>query len=213
MAEKIHGEDSGGTLYIISAPSGAGKSSLVNTLLGRMPDIEVSISHTTRRMRPGEQDGEHYHFIDAGRFKAMLAEGAFLEYAQVFDNYYGTSRDWVQERLAQGGDVILEIDWQGARQIREKLPDSCVSIFILPPSREALEQRLRDRNQDDEKTIARRMLDAVNEMSHYREYDFIILNEDFDRALEQFCAIVMARRLRRSAQARKLAQILKELLS
>ena len=159
-----------GTLYIISAPSGAGKSSLLRALLETMgSSLALSVSHTTRNPRPGEVNGKDYHFIDVATFREMVDGDAFLEHAQVFDNFYGTSRQGVTAQLQAGFDVILEIDWQGARLIRKQMPDA-VSIFILPPSREALQQRLQDRGQDDAAVIARRMRDAVSEMSHYDEY-------------------------------------------
>jgi guanylate kinase len=201
-----------GTLYIVSAPSGAGKTSLVKALVGQDPEILVSVSHTTRRSRPGEEDGVHYHFVDTAAFEGMLARGAFLEHAQVFGNYYGTSREWVEARLAEGRDVLLEIDWQGARQVREALP-AAVSVFILPPSRAALEERLRGRGQDDETVIARRMEEAVGELSHYGEYDYLVVNDDFQVALEDLRAIFRARRLRRGRQAEVLAGQLAELLA
>lgn len=201
-----------GTLYIVSAPSGAGKTSLVKALVGQDPEILVSVSHTTRRSRPGEEDGVHYHFVDVAAFEAMLARGAFLEHAQVFGNYYGTSREWVEARLAEGRDVLLEIDWQGARQVREALP-AAVSVFILPPSRAALEERLRGRGQDDDGVIARRMEESVSELSHYGEYDYLVVNDAFQAALEDLRAIFRARRLRRERQAGALADQLAELLA
>jgi guanylate kinase len=201
-----------GTLYVIAAASGAGKSSLVQALVESTPEIDVSVSHTTRPMRPGEQDGVHYHFTDAKSFEGMIEQGLFLEHARVFDNYYGTSMANIDEELAIGRDVILEIDWQGAQQVRKQMPD-CVGIFILPPSREALEERLRSRGQDTEEIIARRMHDAVNEMSHYAEFDYLIFNNDFDVALSELRAIVIARRQRFAAQSRRHAETLKRLLS
>ncbi|MDD3447939.1 MAG: guanylate kinase [Gammaproteobacteria bacterium] len=201
-----------GTLYIVSAPSGAGKTSLVKALVGQDPEILVSVSHTTRRSRPGEEDGVHYHFVDVAAFEAMLARGAFLEHAQVFGNHYGTSREWVEARLAEGRDVLLEIDWQGARQVREALP-AAVSVFILPPSRSALEERLRGRGQDDDGVIARRMEESVSELSHYGEYDYLVVNDAFQAALEDLRAIFRARRLRRERQAGALAERLAELLA
>jgi len=179
-----------GTLYIISAPSGAGKSSLLRALLesGRVDGVEVSVSHTTRAARPGEVDGVDYHFVDMPAFEAMVAADDFLEHARVFDNCYGTSRAAVETRLASGVDVILEIDWQGARRVRELLP-AAVSIFILPPTRAALEVRLTDRGQDDAAVIARRMRDAVSEMSHYGEYDYLVINDDFQQAVNDLVAI------------------------
>lgn len=184
---------SDGTLYIISAPSGAGKTSLVKALLQQTTALTVSVSHTTRAPRPGEVDGQDYHFTDPDTFRGMIAEQAFLEHAQVFDNFYGTARASVLELLAQGLDVILEIDWQGAQQVRQKMPEA-VGIFILPPSREELEKRLRGRNTDSEEVIARRMRDAISEMSHYREFDYLVFNDDFDTALGELRAIILARR-------------------
>lgn len=188
-----------GSLYIVSAPSGAGKTSLAHALRERDSTIGFSISHTTRAMRPGERNGTDYNFVDHKTFEEMVTRGDFLEHAQVFDNHYGTARREVEERLAKGIDVVLDIDWQGARQVRERMPDS-VSIFILPPSREALEQRLRSRGQDSDSVIARRMRDAVAEISHYNEYDYLIVNDDFDTALSELQAIFWARRLRCKTQ-------------
>lgn len=201
------------TLYIVSAPSGAGKTSLVKALVGAQPEaIRVSVSHTTRAMRPGEVDGEHYNFVDRPTFEAMLANGAFLEHAQVFGNYYGTARAWVEEQLERGQDVVLEIDWQGARQVRAAWPQS-VGVFILPPSRDELERRLRRRGQDDDATIARRMREAVSEISHYGEYEYLVVNDVFERALGDLGVIVRARRLRRAAQLPRLQACLAELLA
>jgi guanylate kinase len=187
------------TLYIIAAPSGAGKTSLVKALLEVDPGVVVSVSHTTRAMRPGEQDGVDYNFIDIARFEAMIAEDRFLEHAKVFDNYYGTSRDWVEATLEAGRDVILEIDWQGARIVRRAFPEA-VGIFILPPSRQALEERLRGRGQDSDETIARRMQDAKSEISHYDEFDYVVVNDIFDEALQELRTIMKARRLLRANQ-------------
>lgn len=205
-------ESSLGTLYVIAAPSGAGKTSLVEALVESTPDIDVSVSHTTRPMRPGEQDGIHYHFTDVPTFEKMIEEGRFLEHARVFDNYYGTSMANIQDELEAGRDVILEIDWQGAAQVRKHVPDS-VGIFILPPSREALETRLRGRGQDTDEVIARRMRDAVNEMTHYAEFDYLVFNDEFEIALGDLQNIVLARRLRFAAQARRHAAVLQELLA
>ena len=190
-----------GTLYIVSAPSGAGKSSLIQALLKTQPlyDTQVSISHTTRAMRPGEVHGEHYFFVPVDEFKRMIEEDDFLEYAEVFGNYYGTSRAAIEQVLSTGVDVFLDIDWQGARQIRERMPQAR-SIFILPPSQEELERRLRGRGQDSEEVIARRMKQAVAEMSHYAEYDYLIVNDDFDLALLDLKTIIRAERLRLSRQ-------------
>jgi guanylate kinase len=201
-----------GTLFIFSAPSGAGKTSLVKALVDSTPGIEVSVSHTTRPMRPGEEHGVHYHFTDVARFQQMINAGAFLEHARVFDNFYGTAAETVHERLDAGQDVILEIDWQGAQQVRRLVPEA-VSVFILPPSREVLEQRLRGRGQDSDEVIARRLGDAVAEMSHYAEFDYLVVNDDFDTALAQLRAVVMARRLRQSAQQQRLAGLLQALLA
>ncbi|ACS87701.1 MULTISPECIES: guanylate kinase [Musicola] len=190
-----------GTLYIVSAPSGAGKSSLIQALLKTQPlyDTQVSVSHTTRVVRPGEVHGEHYFFVSVDEFKRMIDEDDFLEYAEVFGNYYGTSRATIEQVLATGVDVFLDIDWQGARQIREKMP-LARSIFILPPSKEELGRRLRGRGQDSEEVIARRMTQAVAEMSHYAEYDYLIVNDDFDLALHDLKTIIRAERLRLSRQ-------------
>jgi guanylate kinase len=199
-------------LYIISAPSGAGKTSLVSALLKKMGEgLALSVSHTTRQPRPGEVDGQDYHFVDSATFREMIDAGVFLEHAQVFGNFYGTSRPGVEEQLSAGEDVILEIDWQGARQVRQALPEA-VGIFILPPSREALEQRLRARKQDNDEVIARRMRDAVSEMTHYREYDFLIINDDFERALEELATIPGCRRLRLSRQEQFQAGLLAALV-
>lgn len=201
-----------GTLYIISAPSGAGKTSLVDALVRSQSDLKVSVSHTTRPRRPGEIDGTHYHFVDVATFQHMVATGEFLEHAEVFGNYYGTSRAQVLASLDAGTDVILEIDWQGGRQVRASV-EECVSIFILPPSRGELERRLRGRNQDSNGVIARRMQEAVKEMSHFREYDYVLVNDTFDDALADLRAIMRARRLRCSVQAQRLGRRVQELLA
>jgi len=200
-----------GTLYIFSAPSGAGKTSLVNELLESMQGIMVSVSHTTRAMRPGEENGVHYHFIDIPTFEGMVAENAFLEHARVFDNYYGTSQAAIEAKLAEGLDVILEIDWQGARQVRERM--QATSVFILPPSRAELENRLKGRGQDSDEIIARRMRDAVTEMEHYGEFDYIVVNDDFDTALAELCAVVTCQRLARRRQQQALQPLLTDLLA
>ena len=201
-----------GTLYIISAPSGAGKTSLVKALLEQTGQLTVSVSHTTRAPRPGEVDGQDYHFTDADTFRGMIAAQAFLEHAQVFDNFYGTAHASVLELLAQGLDVILEIDWQGAQQVRARMP-AAVSIFILPPSREELEKRLRGRNTDSEAVIARRMRDAISEMSHYREFDYLVFNDDFDTALGELRAIILARRQLAARQIARQQPLLDALLA
>jgi guanylate kinase len=201
-----------GKLYIISAPSGAGKTSLVRQLIADLDSLTVSVSHTTRPMRPGEEHGRDYYFVPVADFQAMLERQAFLEHAQVFDNFYGTARQTVEENLSQGLDVILEIDWQGAQQIKKLLPDS-LSIFILPPSTDILQQRLRNRGQDDEQIITRRMRDAVAEISHYDEFDYLVVNDVFEQALEELKSILIANRLTRQRQQHHLEPLLKALLS
>jgi guanylate kinase len=201
-----------GKLYIISAPSGAGKTSLVKQLRAEMDQLAVSVSHTTREMRAGEANGIDYFFISIDQFKDMIEHQAFLEHAQVFDNFYGTAQKTVEYNLAQGLDVILEIDWQGAQQVRRMLPD-CVSIFILPPSIEVLKQRLQNRGQDNDDVIARRMRDAVTEMSHYPEFDYLIVNDDFNLALNQLKSIISANRLLQTQQQQLLAPLLQNLLN
>ncbi len=201
-----------GTLYIISAPSGAGKTSLVRQLLSRDSQVRVSVSHTTRAMRSGEANGVDYNFVTLAEFNDMIDQGQFLESAEVFDNKYGTSQTWVKQQLDQGIDVILEIDWQGAQQVRRLMPEA-ISIFILPPSREALRERLTGRGQDDVSVIERRMADAVNEMSHYAEYDYLVINDAFEQALGELQAVLVARRLRQSAQQRRQQALITALLS
>lgn len=201
-----------GTLYTISAPSGAGKTSLVTQLVARDSNIRVSVSHTTREKRAGERNGLDYHFIDDTQFVAMLGENAFLEHACVYGNYYGTSQRWVQETLAKGTDVILEIDWQGAAQIRKKISTS-VGIFILPPSRQALLERLTGRGQDDKDVIQQRLAMAREDMSHYIEADYLIVNKVFETALAELEAIIRSRRLRMTVQEQRQARLLQELLS
>ena len=192
----INGMNTGmkGTLYIVSAASGAGKTSLLRALMERDSKLVISVSHTTRSPRPGEQAGRDYHFVDETEFLRLIEADAFLEHARVFDRRYGTTYAAVEADLAAGRDVLVEIDWQGARQIRERLAQT-VSIFILPPSRDALEQRLRSRDQDSDEVIASRMAAAVSEMSHCGEYDYLVWNDDFDTALADLDAIVRARRL------------------
>jgi len=200
------------TLYIISAPSGAGKTSLVHALLDKDDKVMVSVSHTTRTMRDGEEDGVHYNFVSVDEFNAMVDKGVFIEHAQVFDNYYGTSREWVEARLEEGTDVILEIDWQGAQLVRKAFPEA-VGIFILPPSRQALDERLRGRGQDSEEIIARRMRDAVKEIEHFYEFDFLVINDDFDTALDELLTIFAAGRLRREVKQPQIADMIAELLA
>ncbi|MDX1589561.1 MAG: guanylate kinase [Oleiphilaceae bacterium] len=201
-----------GTLYVLSAPSGAGKTSLVAAILEQDPQLCVSISHTTRAMRPGEEDGVNYHFVPVDTFQRMIGEGRFLEHARVFDNFYGTSGDWVDQQLAEGRDVILEIDWQGAQQVRRLRPD-CVSIFIAPPSLTALRERLGNRGQDAPEVIERRLREAADECGHYPEYDYLVINDDFDQARQQLLAIVTSERLRISAQQQRHESLLRALLS
>lgn len=201
-----------GTLYVVSAPSGAGKTSLVKAMLAQDNEIVVSVSHTTREMRPGEQNGVDYNFVTMDQFNQMIEASDFLEFAEVFTNKYGTSQRWVEAQLEQGKDVILEIDWQGAQQIRRLMPD-CLSIFILPPSRDALEQRLTNRGQDSEDVIGLRMSEAVSEMSHYAEYDFLVINDDFDTALNELHGIFLAERMKISQQQDRCHDLLISLLS
>ncbi len=201
-----------GTLYIVAAPSGAGKSSLVNACLARDPAIRLSISFTSRQPRPGERHAEHYHFISAPEFESMVAAGDFFEHALVHDDWKGTARQSVEPQLAAGNDVLLEIDWQGARQVRERVPDA-VSVFILPPSRAALEQRMRTRGQDSEHVMRQRLAAAREEMSHYDEFDYVIVNEDFDTAVDEMCSIFMASRLRRDRQVMRHEALIAALLA
>jgi len=201
-----------GTLFIVSAPSGAGKTSLLKELVAADSLLDISVSHTTRTRRQGEEDGKDYHFIDEADFVRMIGEGSFLEHAQVFDNYYGTAEAAVQELLNTGQDVVLEIDWQGARQVRKCIPDA-ISIFILPPSPQALRDRLSARGQDSEEVISRRMRDAKNEMLHYAEYDYLVVNDDFSSALKELDAIVRGLRQRQLIQADKLQSQLSALLA
>ncbi|WP_066960007.1 guanylate kinase [Microbulbifer sp. Q7] len=200
-----------GTLYTVSAPSGAGKTSLVKALIEADSQVTVSVSHTTRAMRPGEVEGINYHFVDRDEFVAMLGESAFLEHAQVFDNFYGTSRAWVEETLASGRDVILEIDWQGAEQVRKLMPET-VGIFILPPSQQALLERLTGRGQDDQAVIDKRMAQAIDEMSHYVETDYLVINDDFTTALNELRSIMVAERQRLVRQQERHSGLLQSLL-
>jgi len=184
-----------GILFIVSAPSGAGKTSLVNALLERKPELQLAVSFTTRSPRPGEENGVHYHFVDEQRFLTMMDDGAFLETAEVFGNRYGTAEATVRDELAAGRDLLLEIDWQGARQVRERFP-AAVSVFILPPSSQALAQRLRGRGQDSDAVIAGRMEQARDEMLHYGEYDYLVVNDIFDQALDELICVVRSERMR-----------------
>lgn len=200
-----------GTLFIVSAPSGAGKTSLVRALLADDTGVSVSVSFTTRPPRAGEREGIDYHFVERERFLAMIEAGEFLEHAEVFGNYYGTGRMEVASRLAQGSDVILEIDWQGAQQVRQAFPEA-VGIFILPPSGEVLRERLNGRGKDAPAVIERRLQAAVEEISHYSEYDFIVINDHFEAALADLRAILRAERLRLSLQAERHQVLLQGLL-
>ncbi len=201
-----------GTLFIVSAPSGAGKSSIVNAVLARDPQIALSISFTSRAPRPGERHAEHYHFVGEAEFRQMIDAGDFFEHALVHGDWKGTARQSVEPQLAAGRDVLLEIDWQGARQVRAKVPDA-LSIFILPPSRHALDERMHKRAQDSEETITRRLAAARDEMSHYGEYDYLIVNDSFDVAVDEMCAIFAASRLRRDRQVARHARLIGALLS
>jgi guanylate kinase len=192
-----------GTLFIVTAPSGAGKTTLVSGLLARDPLVKLSVSYATREPRAGEVDGTHYHFVDVPTFRALRDKGEFLEWAEVHSNYYGTSRAWLEAQIAAGNDILLEIDWQGAQQVRKVFPKA-VGVFILPPSVEELERRLRGRGTDTEEVIARRVLGARGEMRHVAEFDYVIINEDLPAALEDLVAVVRASRLRYANQeARK----------
>ena len=201
-----------GTLFIVAAPSGAGKSTLVNALLEREPSISLSISHTTRPPRPGEQYGRHYYFVERAEFEREVAEGVFLEHAEVHGNFYGTSRRTVQDLLQQGRDVLLEIDWQGAAQIRKAKPD-VVSVFILPPSRAELERRLRGRGSDSAEVIERRLRNSRGEIAHAHEFDYIIVNDRFEDALDNLQAIVRAVRQRSALQCQRHESLILELLA
>ena len=200
-----------GTLFIVAAPSGAGKSSIVNACLARDPNIALSISFTSRAPRPGERHAQHYHFIATEEFQRMIDAGDFFEHALVHGDLKGTARQSVEPQLAAGRDVLLEIDWQGARQVRAKVPDA-VSVFILPPSRAALEERMRKRGQDSEDVIARRLAAAREEMSHYGEFDYVIVNEVFEVAVAEMCSIFTASRLRKDAQVARHARLITSLL-
>ena len=201
-----------GNLFILSAPSGAGKSSLYKALLKADDKARISVSHTTRAPRTGEEHGREYYFTSVDEFNVMIEQKAFFEHAQVFDNFYGTSKQSVFDMLEQGLDVILEIDWQGARQVRNLYPNA-IGLFILPPSLNVLEERLKGRGTDSEEDISRRMSKAVNEMSHYQEYDFVIVNDDFDSALATMQAIFMAMRAKTRLIEQKNGNLINDLLS
>lgn len=199
-----------GTLFIISAPSGGGKTTLVNALLERVPKVRVSVSHTTRAPRAGEVDGKNYYFVDENQFNDLQRQDGFLESAKVFNHFYGTSKSWVFEQLQQGIDVILEIDWQGAQRVKEQM--DCVSIFILPPSRETLLMRLEQRKQDSQEVIATRMSQASREISHYIEYDYVVVNDNFNDALDDLTAIIRARRVITAIQKQAFAPLIAQLI-
>lgn len=201
-----------GTLYIVAAPSGAGKSSIVNAMLKRIPDVALSISYTSRAPRPGERHAQHYHFISKDEFEQMIARDEFFEHALVHGDYKGTARQSVLPQLEKGLDVLLEIDWQGARQVRQQIPEAR-SIFILPPSRQALETRMRNRGQDAEAVIARRLAAAREEMNHFHEFDYVVINEHFDQAVQEVTAIFTAQRLRVALQQQRHAALIEHLLS
>ncbi len=191
-----------GSLYIISAPSGAGKTSLISQLIKQDSAIKVAVSHTTRSMRSGEEDGKHYHFINSDDFKSKIEQDSFLEYAQVFGNYYGTSHQSIDRQLESNHDVILEIDWQGAQQVRKLRPDA-ISIFILPPSVQALEQRLCARGQDSQTVIKTRLQQARDDMSYYHEFDYIVINDNFDTAVKDLASIFECQRMKLTKQQQR----------
>lgn len=201
-----------GSLFVVTAPSGAGKTSLVRALLDCTNDLQLSVSYTTRSPREGETDGVDYCFVDESRFHAMAENSDFLEYARVFGNYYGTSETWVKDHLKQGIDILLEIDWQGAEQVRRLMPEA-IGIFILPPSLATLEERLRKRGTDSEEIIVQRLSEAQQEMSHYGEADYLIFNDDFDRALEELRAVILASRVETEGQSARQAETIRLLLS
>jgi guanylate kinase len=209
MQSKENGRKNRGNLFVVVAPSGAGKTSLVTALLAREPNIRLSISFTTRKPREGEVDGREYHFIDRAEFERMIAAGDFLEHAEVYGNYYGTSRRWIEEQIAGDHDVLLEIDWQGAEQVRKLIP-GVVGIFILPPSFEELRRRLKARGKDPSEAIERRMASAREEISHVLEFEYIIVNERFEAALSDLISVVHATRVSRAQQAVRLASLLAE---
>jgi len=203
-------QTSNAQLFIVSAPSGAGKTSLVRKLISELDSVGVSVSHTTRGMRPGEIDSKDYFFTSREEFETMIEADRFLEYAEVFGNYYGTSLDAVQQNLSEGTDVILEIDWQGAAQVRQKL-DNVVSIFILPPSRATLIERLKGRGQDNDEVIERRTSEAVAEMQQYHRADYLIINDDFEQALLELKAVILSYRVAKSRQAMRHAGLITSL--
>jgi len=200
-----------GTLYIIAAPSGAGKTSLVREIVNTTNDVIVSVSYTTRASRPGEHEGVDYNFIDKQSFEDLIAKDEFLEYAEVFGNYYGTSKTWLEKKLKEGTDVILEIDWQGAQQVKRLIPEA-IGIFILPPSQATLIQRLRSRGQDSDDVIEKRSKEAQSEMSHYHEFDYLVVNDDFQMALDDIKSIFRAQRHTQEKMSQKIKHLLDNLL-
>jgi guanylate kinase len=207
-----------GNLFILAAPSGAGKSSLIKALLDKHQStdvhnnaMQVSVSHTSRAPRPGEVDGQEYHFVDRTTFEGLIEHDAFFEWAEVFGNYYGTSKIVIDQTLRQGIDVFLDIDWQGARQVKAQIPDTA-TIFVAPPSQQELHRRLTERGQDSPEVIAQRMTQAVSEISHYHEFDYIVVNDDFSAALNELDAIVSTRRLRKEKQIIRHQQLFENLL-
>lgn len=203
---------SSGLIYVVSAPSGGGKTSVIAEVINKLPNVEVSISHTTRSQRPGEIHGQHYHFINHETFEHLIAKGEMFEYAKVFEHYYGTSFGAIAHSLQKGIDVVLDIDWQGARQVRKHYPEQSVSIFIMPPSKEVLYQRLKGRGQDSEEVIQYRMNQAKSEMSHFNEYDYVIINEDFQQAVLELQSIMLAERLRLQRQVIHQKKLLQSLV-
>ena len=201
-----------GRLFVIAAPSGAGKTSLVKALLASEPGLRLSVSHTTRPRRPTEAEGREYHFVSVPQFEQLVARGEFLEHARVFDNYYGTARSFVAQQLLHGQDVILEIDWQGARLVRQAMP-ACLSIFVLPPSRRALAERLARRATDSAEIIARRLGDAAADMTHYREFDYVVVNDDFERTVSELRRIIAGGGEDLRADRPQLGALLAELLA
>jgi guanylate kinase len=199
-----------GNLFIVSAPSGAGKTSLVHALLNVNPQIRLSVSYTTRNPRPGERDGEAYHFVSRETFLAMAKQGEFLESAEVYGNLYGTSQKWIADQIAGGNDILLEIDWQGAAQVRKLFPE-CVSIFILPPSLEALEQRLKGRGKDNDEVIAKRLAAVREDVAHVAEFDYVIINDNLNEALRELNAVVLSARLRGTRQLSRHQELINQL--
>lgn len=201
-----------GAIFVVSAPSGAGKTSLVKRIVSDVPDIVVAVSHTTRPKRAGDVDGKDYHFVERAEFERLIGEGAFVEHADVFGNYYGTSHAAIEACQSQGADVILEIDWQGAKQVRSRLPET-IAVFVVPPSKEVLLNRLRGRGTDSEEVIARRTGEAVAEMRHLHEADYLLVNDDFEQAFANFVAIITAARLKTSQQMLRHDEMIQELIA